>query len=156
MRYVLIAHRRQFPGGVFAGVSMTVRTVGDDRGAFVGQQLGCEFLNAFGRDVQGSGNVCLAVAVGRERLNQSDSFFALAFPFELFGRNCAFHRDHPQVRQIGWQQCRKHASSVSSSVLKDHAGLSNAFVPLKQTPQAQTVTFLFDLTEPVALWDSER
>jgi hypothetical protein len=54
MRHVRIAQRRQFTGGVFAGVSMRVRTVGNDLGVFVGQQLRREFLDLFRRNVQGS------------------------------------------------------------------------------------------------------
>lgn len=37
MRNVRIAHRRQFTGGVFAGVSMPVRTVGHDSSILIGQ-----------------------------------------------------------------------------------------------------------------------
>jgi hypothetical protein len=53
MRHVGITHGRQFTGGVFAGVSMQARAVGDDLSTLVGQQLRCEFLDPFGRDVQG-------------------------------------------------------------------------------------------------------
>ena len=59
MRHVGVAHRRQFTGSVFAGVSMRVRTVGDDLGVFVGQQLWREFLVSYGRDVQRAGDVAL-------------------------------------------------------------------------------------------------
>jgi uncharacterized damage-inducible protein DinB len=54
VRHVRVAQRRQFTGGVFAGVSMRVRTVGDDLGVFVGQQRRREFLDPFRRNVQGS------------------------------------------------------------------------------------------------------
>jgi hypothetical protein len=54
-RHILIAHRRQFTGGIFAGVSMIVRAVGDDLGVLVGQNLRGKFLDAFGRDVQRAG-----------------------------------------------------------------------------------------------------
>ena len=36
VRHVGVAHRRQFTGSVFAGVSMRVRTVGDDFRVLVG------------------------------------------------------------------------------------------------------------------------
>jgi hypothetical protein len=44
MRHVRVTHSRQFTGSVFVGVSMRVRTVGDDLCVFVGQQLRREFL----------------------------------------------------------------------------------------------------------------
>jgi len=37
VRHVLVAHRRQFTGSVFAGVSMRVRAVGDNLSVLVGQ-----------------------------------------------------------------------------------------------------------------------
>ena len=52
---VRVAHGRQFTGGVFAGVSMRVRTVGDDLSIFVGQQLRREFLNSVWGNIQRSG-----------------------------------------------------------------------------------------------------
>ena len=39
MRDVRVAHGRQFTGGVFAGVSMRVRALGDDLSILVGQQV---------------------------------------------------------------------------------------------------------------------
>ena len=36
VRYVGVTHRRQFTGGVFAGVSMRVRAVGNDLNILVG------------------------------------------------------------------------------------------------------------------------
>ena len=47
MRYVGVAHGRQFTGGVFAGVSMRARAVGDDLSILVGQQLRSEFFDLF-------------------------------------------------------------------------------------------------------------
>src|SRR5882762_2152933 len=57
MRYVRVTHGRQFTGGVFAGVSMRARAVGDDLSILVGQQLRSEFFDLFRGDVQGSGKV---------------------------------------------------------------------------------------------------
>ena len=65
VRHIRVAHRRQFTGGVFAGVSMRVGAVGDDLSVLVGQQLRSEFLDPFGRNVQSSGNVCFAVTFRR-------------------------------------------------------------------------------------------
>ena len=50
-----VAHRRQFTGSVFNGVSMRVRAVGDNLSILFGQHLWSEFLDPFGRDVQSSG-----------------------------------------------------------------------------------------------------
>src|ERR1035438_6471759 len=50
MRYVRVTHGRQFTGGVFAGVSMQARAVGDDLSILVGQQLRCEFFDLFWRN----------------------------------------------------------------------------------------------------------
>ena len=36
VHHVGVAHGRQFTGGVFAGMSMSARAVGDDLGVFVG------------------------------------------------------------------------------------------------------------------------
>jgi hypothetical protein len=47
MRHAAITHGRQFTGGVFAGVSMGIRAVGDDLNIFIGQQLRGEFLDLF-------------------------------------------------------------------------------------------------------------
>jgi PAS domain S-box-containing protein len=55
VRHVGVSHRRQFTGGVFAGVSMIVRAVGDDLSIFLGQQLGGEFLDSVRGNVHGSG-----------------------------------------------------------------------------------------------------
>ena len=65
MRNVCVTHGRQFTGGVFAGVSMHVRAVGDDLGILVGQQLRGEFLDSFGWNVQCSGNMGFAKTFGR-------------------------------------------------------------------------------------------
>jgi hypothetical protein len=93
VRHVFVTHRRQFTGGVFAGMSMRVSTVGDDLGVFVGQQLRCDFLDSFGRNVQGSGDMCFAVAFRREGLHDRDAFLAVELGFQLFCRDCAFHSD---------------------------------------------------------------
>ena len=81
MPNVRVAHGRQFTGGVFAGVSMRVRTVGDDLSIFVGQQLWREFLDPFRRNVQGSGKMSLAIAFGRERLDYCDSLLFVELGF---------------------------------------------------------------------------
>ena len=72
MRYVGVTHGRQFTGGVFAGVSMHARAVGDDLSILVGQQLRCEFFDLFWRNVQRSGNMGFAVAFRREGLDDLD------------------------------------------------------------------------------------
>ena len=72
---------------------MIVRAVGDDLGVLVGQQLRSEFLNAFRRDVQGSGDMCFAVAFRREGLDYRDSLLLVEFRLQVFGRNCAVHFD---------------------------------------------------------------
>ena len=96
VRHVGIAHRRQFTGGVFAGVSMIVRAVGDDLGVLVGQNLRGKFLDAFGRDVQRAGDVRFAITFWRERLDYRD-LFLVKFGFKVFGRNCAVHFDLPKT-----------------------------------------------------------
>jgi hypothetical protein len=72
MRYVRVTHGRQFTGGVFAGVSMQARAVGDDLSILVGQQLRREFFDLFWRNVQRSGKVRFAVAFRRKRLDDLD------------------------------------------------------------------------------------
>src|SRR3981189_810853 len=47
MRHIGVAYGRQFTGGVFAGVSMRARAVGDDLSILVGQQLRSEFFYLF-------------------------------------------------------------------------------------------------------------
>ena len=86
VRYVLVTHRRQFTGGVCAGVSMCVRAVGNDLGVFIGQQLRGEFLDRFGWDVQLSGDVRFAIALG-ERLDDRD-LFPVELGFQVFCGNC--------------------------------------------------------------------
>jgi len=44
-------------GGVFAGMSMSVRAVGNDLSILIGQYLRCKFLDFVRRNIQGSGNV---------------------------------------------------------------------------------------------------
>jgi hypothetical protein len=39
MRHVGVTHGRQFTGGVFAGVSMQARAIGDDLSILVGQGI---------------------------------------------------------------------------------------------------------------------
>jgi hypothetical protein len=52
---------------------MRVRTIGDDLGVFVRQQLRREFLDPFRRNVQGSGDVRFAIAFRREGLDYRDA-----------------------------------------------------------------------------------
>jgi hypothetical protein len=75
VRYVRVTHRRQFTGGVFAGVSMRVRAVGNDLNILVGQQLRGEFFDLFRGDVQGSGNMGFAVPFRREGLDHLNRVF---------------------------------------------------------------------------------
>jgi hypothetical protein len=93
MSDVRVAHRRQFTGGVLAGVSMRVSAVGDDLSALIGQQVRGEFLDPFGRNVQGSGDMRFMVAFRREGLDHRDAFLAVELGFQVFCRDCAFHCD---------------------------------------------------------------
>src|ERR1700687_3634909 len=77
MRNVGVTHGRQFTGGVFAGVSMRIGTVGHDLNGLVGQQLRCKLPDFVGRKVHCSGEVSLAVAFGSKSLNHLDRFFAV-------------------------------------------------------------------------------
>jgi hypothetical protein len=52
VRYVGVAHRGQFTGSIFTGVSMRVRAVGDDLSILVDQQLRSEFLDPLRGKVQ--------------------------------------------------------------------------------------------------------
>jgi len=56
---------------------MRVRAVGDDLNVLCGQQLRCEFLDPFGRNVQGSGDMRFAVAFRREGLDDLDASLAV-------------------------------------------------------------------------------
>jgi hypothetical protein len=91
MHHVGVAHRRQFTGGVFAGVSIRVSAVSNDLSILVGQQLGCEFLDLFRWDVQCPGNMGFVVPFRRERLDQLDFLVAVQLVFQVFRRNSAFH-----------------------------------------------------------------
>ena len=93
VRHIPIAHRRQFTGSVFAGVSMIVRAVRDDLGILVGQQLWREFPDLFGRDVQRAGEMGFSIAFRREGLDYRDSLLLVEFRLQVFGRNCAVHFD---------------------------------------------------------------
>jgi hypothetical protein len=77
MRHVGVAHGRQFTGGVFAGVSMQARAVGDDLGILVGQQLRSEFFDLFRGDVQRSGKVGFSVAFWRKRFYDLNGVFSV-------------------------------------------------------------------------------
>jgi len=77
MRHVGVAHGRQFTGGVFAGVSMRARAVGDDLSILVGQQLRSEFFDLFRGDVQRSGNMRFTVAFRRKGLDDFDGVFSV-------------------------------------------------------------------------------
>jgi len=72
MRNLRVTHGRQFTGGVFAGVSMRARVVGDDLSILAGQQLRSEFFDLFWRNVQRSGDMRLAVAFRREGFDNRD------------------------------------------------------------------------------------
>jgi hypothetical protein len=84
---------------------MRVCAIGNDRGVLVGQHLRGKLLDAFGRDVQRTGDVRFAITFGRERLNYRD-LFLVNFGFQVFGRNCAVHFD-----LLG-----KHSSSMREAV----------------------------------------
>jgi hypothetical protein len=75
MRHVGVTRGRQFAGGLFAGVSMQARAVGDDLSILVGQQLRSEFFDLFRGDVQRSGKVGFAVAFRRKRFYDLDGAF---------------------------------------------------------------------------------
>jgi len=77
MRYVGVTHGRQFTGGIFAGVSMQARAVGDDLSILVGQQSRSEFFDLFRGDVQRSGEVGLAVAFRGKRLDDLNGVFSV-------------------------------------------------------------------------------
>ena len=83
VRYFGIAHSRQLTGGVFAGVSMSVRAIGDDLRVLVGQQLRRELFDFFWRNVQGSGNVRLTVAFLRECLDYLDWVLPVELGFKV-------------------------------------------------------------------------
>src|SRR5215831_9984912 len=74
VRHLLVTHRRQFTGGVFTGVSMSVVAVSDDLSILIGQHLWSEFLDFFGWDVQGSADMGFTVAFRCERLDQGYLF----------------------------------------------------------------------------------
>jgi hypothetical protein len=74
---VRVAHGRQFTGGVFAGVSMQARAVGDDLGILVGQQLLSEFFDLFRGDVYRSGKVGFSVPFWRKRFYDLDGVFSV-------------------------------------------------------------------------------
>src|SRR6267143_250345 len=77
MRYVRVTHGRQFTGGVFAGMSMSVRAVGHNFSILIGQHLRCKFLDFVRRNIQGSGNVGFTVALRCKRLNHLDALVAV-------------------------------------------------------------------------------
>jgi hypothetical protein len=93
VRHVLVAQRRQFTGSVFAGVSMRVRTVGDDLSILCGQHVWSEFLHPFRRNVQGSGDMRFSVAFRRKRLDYRDSLLLVEFRLQVMGRNCTVNFD---------------------------------------------------------------
>jgi len=93
VRHVGVAHGRQFTGGVFAGVSMRVRTVGHDFSILIGQHLRCKFLDFVRWNVQGSGKVSLTVAFGCKRLNHVDTLLPVELGFQVFRGNSVFHAD---------------------------------------------------------------
>ena len=70
--------------GVFTGVSMSVRAVGDNLSIPVRQQLRSEFFDLFWRNVQRSGNVRFAVALRRKRLDDLNGSFRLSLAFRSF------------------------------------------------------------------------
>ena len=83
MRNVCVTHRRQF--SVFAGVSMHVRTVGDDLSVLARQQLWGKFFNLFRWYVQRSGEMGFSVAFRREGLDYRDSSLLVEFRLQVFG-----------------------------------------------------------------------
>ena len=93
VRHVGVAHRCQFTGSVFAGVSMHVRAISDDLSVLVGQQLRCKFLNLFRWYVQRSRKMGFSVAFRREGLDYRDSLLPVEFRLQVFGRNCPVHFD---------------------------------------------------------------
>jgi len=98
MRHVGVTHGRQFTGGVFAGVSMSVRTVGDDLSLFIGQHLRGEFFDAFRGNIYGSRKVGFAITFGSKRLHDFDRFFSVQLGFQVFGRDSVFHCDLHEIQ----------------------------------------------------------
>jgi hypothetical protein len=99
MRDLRVAHRHEFTGSVCTGVSMTVGAVCDNFSILVGQRLWGEFLDAFGRDVQGSGNVGFLVSLRRECFDHGD-FLSVEFGFEIVCGICNVHPNSPSLAQF--------------------------------------------------------
>ena len=78
---------------------MIVRAVGDDLGVLVGQQLRSKFLDAFGRDVQRTGDMRFTIAFGRKRLDHRD-LFLVKFGFQVLGRNSPIHRSLLRIQSV--------------------------------------------------------
>ena len=91
MRHVFVAHRRQFTGSVFTGVSMRVRAVRDNLSILFGQHLWSEFLDPFGWDVQSSGEMGFSIAFRREGLDDGDSLLPVELGLQVFRRDYVFH-----------------------------------------------------------------
>jgi len=118
MRHVGVTHRRQFTGGVFAGMSMPVCAVGDDLSVLVGQQLRGDFLDAFWRNVQGAGDMGFAVAFRSEGLDQRDALLSVELGFQVFGRDCTFHCDLLENQATPRAAQRKRALQCSPQMVR--------------------------------------
>jgi len=84
---------------------MRVRAVGHELSILIGQQLRCKFLD-FVRgsefpeptrgNVQGSGNMSLAVVFGCKGLNNLDCVLPVELGFQLFRGDSVFYADLPE------------------------------------------------------------
>ena len=131
VRHILVAHRRQFTGSVFAGVSMIVRAVGDDLSVLVGQQLRREFFDTFRWYVQSSRQMGFSVAFRREGLDYRDSLLLVEFRLQVFGRNCAVHFDLLNAQSYS---CR---SRKRRSIVHADCQLSQQMVTAANRPATQ-------------------
>lgn len=87
---MLVTHRRQFTGGVCAGMSMRVRTVGHNFSVLVRQKLWGEVPDLIRRDIQRSRNMRLLVLFRSKRFDYR-RFFPLQLASQVFCRNCRVH-----------------------------------------------------------------
>ena len=85
MGNVGVTHRRQFTGGVFASVSMSVCAVCDNLNVLVGEQPRSDFLNPVWGNVQCAGKVGFAVTLRSKRLDDLNRILSVQLCLQVPG-----------------------------------------------------------------------
>ena len=82
--HVRVSHDRQLPGGLFGGRSQGAHAVDDYLGAFVGQDIGCQFPDPIEWQVDGARQMGVLKVLWVQSLDEDDVIPAVDLRLKFF------------------------------------------------------------------------